>query len=84
VSEGCRVGEARLLTSCLPISTFFDEDTARFFAAQVVLAFEYMHSKNIVYRDLKPENLLLDAQGRGGAGLWQLPPRELFAQATSR
>jgi len=43
--------------------TYFDEDTARFFAAAVVLAFEYMHSKDIIYRDLKPENLLLDETG---------------------
>jgi len=41
----------------------FDEDTARFYAAAVVLGFEYMHDFNIVYRDLKPENLLIDADG---------------------
>jgi len=41
----------------------FSENTARFFAASVVMAFEYMHSKDIIYRDLKPENLLLDGQG---------------------
>lgn len=41
----------------------FDEATARFFAANVVLTLEHLHAKGIVYRDLKPENLVLEASG---------------------
>lgn len=41
----------------------FPEDRARFYAAEIILAISYVHSLDIIYRDLKPENVLLDAQG---------------------
>jgi serine/threonine protein kinase len=48
-----------LLAKRSPLS----DSHARFYAAQVVAIFTYMHSLKVVYRDLKPENLLLDLDG---------------------
>lgn len=41
----------------------FNTSTSLFYTVEIVSSLEYLHSLSIVYRDLKPENLLLDREG---------------------
>ena len=41
----------------------FPNDVALFYVTEIVTALEYLHSHKMAYRDIKPENLLIAADG---------------------
>ena len=58
--ELCTAGE---LFYHLQNVTKFPEPHTRFYISQVVEAIDFLHQNNIMYRDLKPENCLIDLNG---------------------
>ena len=60
IMEHCLGGE---LYSLLCAKRRFSEKDARFYAAEVLLALQYLHLLGYIYRDLKPENILMHASG---------------------
>nr|AML76667.1 putative LOV domain-containing protein [Ulmus alata] len=62
ITDYCPGGELFLLLDRQPTKVL-KEDAVRFYAAEVIVALEYLHCQGIIYRDLKPENVLLQSNG---------------------
>ncbi|KAF5204728.1 kinase G11A [Thalictrum thalictroides] len=62
VMEFCPGGDLHALRQRQP-GKHFSENAARFYVAEVLLALEYLHMLGIIYRDLKPENVLVRDDG---------------------
>ncbi|KAJ8638956.1 hypothetical protein MRB53_015650 [Persea americana] len=62
VMEFCSGGNLHSLRQKQP-QKYFSEQAARFYASEVLLALEYLHMLGVVYRDLKPENVLVRDEG---------------------
>ncbi|CAK7338615.1 unnamed protein product [Dovyalis caffra] len=60
--EFCCGGDLHILRQRQP-GKHFSEQAARFYASEVLLALEYLHMMGVVYRDLKPENVLVREDG---------------------
>nr|AML79199.1 putative LOV domain-containing protein [Galium boreale] len=62
ITDYCPGGELFMVLDRQPLKVL-KEDAVRFYAAEVIVALEYLHCQGIIYRDLKPENVLLQNNG---------------------
>ena len=60
VMDFCPRGD---LGSLLRMQRKFTETAARIYICEVILAIEEMHKNEVIFRDLKPENVLVDENG---------------------
>lgn len=62
----------------------FSEDRSRFYGAEIILALAYLHEHDIIYRDLKLENLLLDKDGHIKIADFGLCKEEMYYGASTK
>lgn len=60
ILEYCPGGD---LGSVLKREKKLSEERAKLYLAEIILALEELHKKDIIFRDLKPDNVVLDAEG---------------------
>jgi len=63
VMEYCSGGDLKSVMNLHTRLGHFPESQARFYCAELILALECLHERGVIYRDLKPENVLLDGEG---------------------
>jgi len=51
------------MTKAIEKERRFNEDRARIYMAEILLAIEYLHKRDIIFRDLKPDNIVFDEEG---------------------
>ena len=60
LTEFCENGD---LSNHLDALQLLDENLSKFLAAELILSMQHLHDQGIIYRDLKPENVLIDLDG---------------------
>lgn len=60
ISDYCPGGD---LSQYLEIEECFSEDKARLYIQEILLGIEALHKQNIIFRDLKPDNVIIDKKG---------------------
>ena len=51
------------LSQYLELEGSFDEQKAKGYISEIICAIESLHQKDIIFRDLKPDNIVLDGEG---------------------
>uniref|UniRef100_A0A1I7URU7 Protein kinase domain-containing protein n=1 Tax=Caenorhabditis tropicalis TaxID=1561998 RepID=A0A1I7URU7_9PELO len=60
IMEYCERGD---MSSILGVDEAFPEDIGRFYLSEIVFGIRYLHTSNIMHRDLKLENIVIDGDG---------------------